>query len=804
MQDSKPTWGEASPVAIRAQDLFQQHFLAVAQRTDRLFGGLLVFQWLVAIAVALWVSPYAWAGPASYTHIHIWAALMLGGMTISLPVALILWRPGDVATRHAVGVAQMLMGALLIHLSGGRIETHFHVFGSLAFLAFYRDWRVLISSSAVVAADHLIRGYFWPQSAYGQLAGTEWRWLEHASWVVFEDLFLVNSCVRGVHEMRAMAQRRAELEDTKDKIEEKVHVRTAELETLNKAFALTAAQVRQSEEKYRHTLNAAADAIISVDENGLVIEFNRAAEAILGYTREELIGQPLAEIVPHRHRDAHNKGMMTFLKTGARRTPSWQALELPGLTKAGNEIPLEISLSVLRAGGRTYLTGVLRDITQRKRAEDEMRRTHEENQRILSSIPSIMIRLDGAGRVTKWNRAAAETLGITADQAIGKKLSECPGGWDAAMLTRDIESCLATGKPLDIDDFAFTPPGGQLVSLNVTISPVTDRDGTPLGSLLLGTDISHKRQLEAQLAQASKLESIGQLAAGIAHEINTPIQYVGDNTSFLKGAFADIQEVLDKHGALLAHIKTGSLQDDVIADVQAAMARADLEYLTDEIPRAIVQSLDGIDRVAKIVRAMKEFSHPDSEAKAGADINKLIENTVTIARNEWKYVAEVAMDFDSSLPLVPCLAGEFNQVILNLIVNAAHAIAERNAAEPGVKGIIAISTRALDDRVEIRIRDTGTGIPEGVRARVFDPFFTTKPVGKGSGQGLAIAHTAIVKKHCGVLTFETEVGQGTTFIVQLPFDENKDLRLAKSKSDPGRSGSAVYASASAATPVAST
>jgi signal transduction histidine kinase len=187
-----------------------------------------------------------------------------------------------------------------------------------------------------------------------------------------------------------------------------------------------------------------------------------------------------------------------------------------------------------------------------------------------------------------------------------------------------------------------------------------------------------------------------------------------------------------------------------------------------EVPQAIQQSLQGIGRVTTIVRAMKEFSHPGSEEKSDTDLNRAIETTITVARNEWKYVAEVVTDFDPALPLVRCLPGEINQVILNLIVNAAHAIADVVENNGKSKGTITIRTRSQGDRVEIRVSDTGTGIPETIRAKIFDPFFTTKGVGKGTGQGLAIAHSVIVDKHGGTISCETEVGKGTTFVIRLP------------------------------------
>jgi signal transduction histidine kinase len=196
----------------RAEALFAEYRSDVYRRTDRLFAVLMGIQWLAGVVFALWVSPLAWYGASSATHLHVWAAIFLGGAICLFPAALGVLRPGHVWTRNTIAVGQMLMGALLIHLTGGRIETHFHVFGSLAFLAFYRDWRVLIPATIVVALDHMLRGIFWPQSVYGVLVASHWRWVEHSAWVVFEDIFLIVSCRRGAAEMRDRAEGTAALE----------------------------------------------------------------------------------------------------------------------------------------------------------------------------------------------------------------------------------------------------------------------------------------------------------------------------------------------------------------------------------------------------------------------------------------------------------------------------------------------------------------------------------------------------------------------------------------------------------------
>ncbi|MDA7977413.1 MAG: response regulator [Pirellulales bacterium] len=292
------------------------------------------------------------------------------------------------------------------------------------------------------------------------------------------------------------------------------------------------------------------------------------------------------------------------------------------------------------------------------------------------------------------------------------------------------------------------------------------RDAELLARVAVGARIV---TLQAELAQAQKLESVGQLAAGIAHEINTPTQYVGDNTRFLKDAFSDIEHVLATLGRLLTAAQEGTVNPNLIAEAERAVQSSDMEYLLSEIPQAINQSLSGVERVAKIVRAMKEFSHPGGQQKALVRLSDAIETTVTVAHNEWKYVADVITDFDPTLPDVSCLPGELNQVLLNLIINAAHAIGDKTK-ENTEKGRITVKTRRDDDWAEISVSDTGTGIPDHIRLRIFDPFFTTKGVGKGTGQGLAIARSVIVDKHGGSLSVTSKQGEGSTFVARIPIE----------------------------------
>lgn len=320
---------------------------------------------------------------------------------------------------------------------------------------------------------------------------------------------------------------------------------------------------------------------------------------------------------------------------------------------------------------------------------------------------------------------------------------------------------------------------GRPHTLATTIVPILSETDKPESFLALSIDITTQKDLQVQLVQAQKLESIGQLAAGIAHEINTPAQYVSDNTRFLRDQFQGLLRVLDEHSRALDPA-AGQLSWPERRDAMAkTLHEVDYDFVRREVPLAIEQSLEGLGRITTIISAMKDFSHPGSEHKESTNLNRAIESTITVCRNRWKYTADLELAFDPSLPLVPCLLAELNQVILNLVVNAADAIEERYKGQ-NKKGKIRVSTRHTDpDWVEVRVEDDGPGIPDSLRERIFDPFFTTKEVGRGTGQGLTICRNVIVHKHAGSLDFVSQPGIGTTFVVRLPLREEAQPRLER-------------------------
>lgn len=409
-----------------------------------------------------------------------------------------------------------------------------------------------------------------------------------------------------------------------------------------------------------------------------------------------------------------------------------------------------------------------RDISERKAAEGALQAAYLDTERLLSAISSILIGVDPMGRISRWNEMAERAFGFSSTEALGQTITEANILWDLSALEQGMQDCQTSGTTVFLAEVHYTTPSGEEGILSLRLTPVMSDGKKETGCLILGMDVTEHRKLQIQLALAQKMESIGHLAAGIAHEINTPAQFVNDNLQFLQGSFASIQEVLELYAQVIQALPEGSIDSHLLDRVNATVTEADLEYATEEIPKALQQSLDGAARVANIVRAMNDFSHPGTGEKKPIDLNKAIESTITVARNEWKYVANVVTDLDPTLPLVSCLPGEFNQVILNLLINAAHAIGDVGSQEAEAKGTITVSTKVAGAWAEVRIADTGTGIPESIRKKVFDPFFTTKDVGKGTGQGLAIAHDVIVTKHEGTFTFVTETGTGTTFLIGLP------------------------------------
>jgi two-component system, NtrC family, sensor kinase len=370
----------------------------------------------------------------------------------------------------------------------------------------------------------------------------------------------------------------------------------------------------------------------------------------------------------------------------------------------------------------------------------------------------VTVSLDGV--ITDWNAGARLLYGYPRDEVVGRS-AEMLTTADAAGLVERVADVLA-GEKVSFET-PYLRDDGSMVQIAMTLSGILDEDGDVRGIVVVARDISEFKAREAEFHHESKLESLGRLSAGLAHEINSPIQFVGDNARFLEEAYQELIRVVEVYRGLLdtANPIGWAERQERVREAEAGI---DFDYLQKEIPSAVEQTLEGIERVSTIVRAMKTFSHPGHDEQVPADLNEALEATVTVTRHQVSDIADLSLDL-AELPPVLCNIADLNQVFLNLIVNAADAI-----EETGRRGVIGVTTAVSGDDVVVQISDTGGGIPDAVRPKIFDPFFTTKDVGRGSGQGLPLARGVVHEGHGGTLTLESIPGQGTTFTVRLPVD----------------------------------
>ncbi|HWD71955.1 MAG TPA: ATP-binding protein [Actinomycetota bacterium] len=497
----------------------------------------------------------------------------------------------------AAGLALLSCSAILVHLSGGLIEMHFHFFVVIGLMTLYQDWQPFLLAIAFVAVHHGVMGTLYPTSVYDHLSAQQRPWL----WALIHAGFVLASSGTFLAAWKLNEQ-----------------ARSAEQESYRRLGA--------SEERYRSVVNACREVVFQTD----------------------------------------GRGRWTFL------SPAW-----------------------------TTITG----------------------------------------------EPVVERLG-------------CPAG--DSVHPDDRARVVGASREDGELEFRLVTPGGAARTVETRWRSLSDAEGRFAGTSGTIHDVTDRRRLEAELIQAQRLESVGRLAAGIAHEINTPVQYVGDNVQFLSHSLGALMELLGDYRAVLG--ESGSLIPEasgrLLADREEAV---DMAYLEAEMPDAIGGALDGIQRVTSIVRAMRRFGYTDSE-RGPLDLNELVANTLTVARGEYRHLAEVETEF-GNLPPVSGYRGDLGQVFLNLIVNAAHAIADRDAGGPGR---IRVRTWSEHGAAFVAVEDNGCGIPSDVEDKIFEQFFTTKEVGRGTGQGLALARAIVVNKHAGQLTFTSRAGRGTTFFVSLP------------------------------------
>jgi two-component system, NtrC family, sensor kinase len=529
-------------------------------------------------------------------------------------------------------------------------------------------------------------------------------------------------------------------------------------------LARTHAELEHERDLLRILMDYVPDRIYFKDAQSRFVRINKAQAAALGIAEpEEACGRSDRDYFDDEFAQTAYEDEQRILRTGECIVSSMERVCRQGVESwvTATKVPV-----LDRENGEHLLVGISRDVTEWHEAVGAIERSEASFRLLFSAIPhAVWVCEVDTLRILEVNDAAVRQYGYTADEFRGMSIGDIFPAHDRDCLTR----ALAT---LDSSQPARRPQqhiakDGRVIDVELENRLLLLHGHRAL--MIMAQDVSERKHLELELHQAQRLEAVGQLAAGIAHEINTPIQFVGDNLRFLHDAFQQRQVVVKKYRQLHSAARAGDIPTGLLDELDAAIEATDAEYLTCEIPKATDQALEGVDRVATIVSAMKAFAHPGQKEKAAADINKALANALIVARNEFKYVADVVTDY-GDLPPVMCHIGDLNQVFLNLLVNASHAIGTVVKQEGG-KGLITIRTAIEGDQVVISMADTGCGIPAAIQARVFDPFFTTKEVGRGTGQGLALARAVVVEKHGGRIVFEPNVPRGTTFFVYLPLEQ---------------------------------
>lgn len=847
----------------RTSELFHERWHTQHVHADRVFRVLLIVEWIAGMLAAAWLTPQTWNGDVSRTHLHVWTAVVLGGAITWFPVFLSYRWPGSTLTRHVICAAQVLWSALLIHLTGGRIETHFHVFGSLAFIAFYRDWRVLMTASLVVAFDHAFRGVFFPRSIYGILTGGEWRFLEHAGWVVFCDFFLLISIEQSRRDMWLVARKYADLESQHGEASHEVLKQTESLrdvhtqlsaageqqlkymaivESSNDAIigkdlqgivtswnagaeriygysadeivgksiltivpddrhsevagfleslakrqpirnhetqrvrrdgttievslsispivgssgdvigAATIARdisgrreserrVVESEARHRAVFETAIDAIITINERGIVEAFNSAAEKSFGYSADEVIGRNINMLMPSPHRAQHDGYLARYLQTGEENVIG-AGREVEARRKDGSLFPAELAVSVVHLDSRRLFTGFIRDLTARKRAEREVEDSEQRLNLAVRGTSDGLWDWDIATDEVWYSPRFVELLGFD-DGEIEFRFSE----WESRLHPDDRDETLAAVKRhLESDEaydveYRLKKKCGEWAWFRARGACVRNDEGWPVRMAGALQDISeHKRQSarlqeqDAKIQQKQKLEAVGSLAGGVAHEFNNLLQAIQGYTRFA-------QEGLDE---------------------------------SEQRFQDLVQALKAADRAATLTSQLLCFSRADHYEAQPVEPDMLLDDLSKLLKPVIGERISVTITTKPDTPAVLADPAGLQQVLLNLCVNA------RDAMPDGGQLVVKAEAAKLSDGycklhgvdrpgkyVCFTVSDTGTGMSPEQADRIFEPFFTTKEVGKGTGLGLAMVH-GFVERHDGLINVYSEPEEGTTFRIYIP------------------------------------
>lgn len=681
------------------------------QRTDHLFARLLAFEYLASIAAALWISPFAWAGPDRQLHPHVWSAVLLGALIVSFPIWLANAHPGKQLTRHIISTAQLLMSGLLIHLTHGRIETHFHIFGSLAFLSFYRDWRILITASVVTAADHLVRGYLWPQSIYGVELHSPWRWLEHTGWVIFEDIFLILACQQSNRETNAIAEREVESEETNLSLDQIVEERTANL--------------RLAEERFELAVRGSTDGLWDWNILTNEVYYSPRMKELVGYLDDEF-PNVFSSFESRLHPDDHDSVMREVDEHLHIRKPYDVKYRLR--TKSGDYRWFRARGQALwnESGQPQRMAGSITDVTEEHLLRERFRLAVE-------ASPAALLMVHRDGRILMANSRSLSLFGYTEGELIGQSIEMLiPERFRAghpAYRDQFFAAPVRREMGVNLDLFAVRKDGSEL-PVKVGLSPVETAEGR---SAICGVmDISDQKKMldamrQAKEAAESSNQAKSSFLANMSHEIRTP----------MNGIIGMAQ--------LLLQTELRSHQRDYLVTIDDS-AHILLRLLNDILDFSKIEA-------GKLELERVEFCLSECVARASQML------ILRAGEKGLEIACRVAPEIPDHLLGDP---GRIQQVLVNLIGNS---VKFTEAGEIFVN-INAETISGDHVRLHFSVSDTGIGIPADKADQIFRPFeqaesSTTRRFG-GSGLGLAISRQ-LVEMMRGRMWVESELGRGSTF-----------------------------------------
>ncbi|MBW1975553.1 MAG: PAS domain S-box protein [Deltaproteobacteria bacterium] len=521
--------------------------------------------------------------------------------------------------------------------------------------------------------------------------------------------------------------------------------------------------IERGKREWEQTFDTVPNLIALIDKNFIIRRINKPFANRLNKHPRELIGCPCWETYCHK----------------ANPLPCDIADDL----KAGRTICKTIDHEILKGHFIYHVTplkdaegnfnGALctyTDITAFKKAKDELNAMYSELQAVINAVSAIVIAIDENGIVYRWNRQAENYFGIRASVAVGSSLEDLT---KELPIAEYVKSASETGQSVS-KEIKTENLNGRISFLEVLIHPYKKTDSGKHKILIVAFDITEKKHMEMQVAHSQKLQAIGTLAAGIAHEINSPAQCIAANLPFIQESFTELLKIISQYQELGGLDPSSPRRLELLKNIKKSEEEIDIDFLTTEIPQAIQQSIECITQIQKIVSSIRDFSHPLTPKRQWVDINKSIQSVVNLTKNEWKRIAEVSLKLDPKLPLLYCSPTEINQVLLNLVVNALQAIQEKKEKNSNFWGRLTLETSLNGPWCEIKISDNGVGIPDTIKDKVFEPFFTTKDPGMGTGQGLAIAQAIVVRGHSGQIFFNSKEGKGTEFVIRLPLKSQQD------------------------------